>query len=391
MRLVHTSDWHLGRSLGGVGLLGAQALVLDDLVATVRREQVDAVLVSGDVYDKALPNPDAVTLLSETFERLVDAGAQVVVTSGNHDSAIRLGFASRLLQRAGLHVRTSLAEVGTPVLVAGVAIYPLPYLEPALTADALQASRRSHAAVLEAAMTRVRADLASRGGPSVVMGHAFVSGGLSCESERDISIGGVAAVPVQTFAGVSYAALGHLHGRQQAGPNVHYSGSPVAMSFGEAGHVKGYAVVEIEGMAAPRVELVRAPVERALAVLRGRLEELLTQPQYAAAEPSFVAVTLTDPVRPLGAMDRIRRRFPHAIKLEWQPEGGLGQERRTYAARIADRSDLDICCDFLAHVRGGVAAGPGERRLLREAVEASRVGRAVREEEGVVTPASGVA
>jgi DNA repair protein SbcD/Mre11 len=220
VRLIHTSDWHLGRSFHQVGLLGAQAAYLDSLVDVVRRERVDAVLVSGDVYDRAMPSPETVDLLSQSLVRLVDAGAQVVVSSGNHDSAIRLGFASGLLERAGVHLRTCVADVGRPVLVGDVALHPLPYLEPALVADALGATERTHAGVLRAAMGRVRADAATRAGRTVVMAHAFVTGGVSSESERDISVGGVSAVPPDVFAGVDYTALGHLHGRQEVATGV---------------------------------------------------------------------------------------------------------------------------------------------------------------------------
>ena len=141
MRLIHTSDWHLGRSFHQVGLLDAQAAFIDHLVETVRAESVDAVLVSGDVYDRALPAPDTVELLSEAVTRLIDTGAEVVLSSGNHDSAIRLGFAARLLERSGLHIRSSLDSIGRPVMVGGVAIYPLPYLEPSIAADPLGAGR----------------------------------------------------------------------------------------------------------------------------------------------------------------------------------------------------------------------------------------------------------
>jgi exonuclease SbcD len=220
MRLIHTSDWHLGRSFHQVGLLGAQASYLDHLVDVVRREKVDAVLVSGDVYDRAMPAPDTVALLSQALQRLVDAGAQVIISSGNHDSAARLGFGAGLLERTGVHLRTSLADVARPVLLAGAAVYPLPYLEPSLAADALGATERTHAGVLRAAMDAVRADAAARPGvPVVAMAHAFVSGGVGSESERDISVGGVSAVPPTVFAEMAhYAALGHLHGSQQVAP-----------------------------------------------------------------------------------------------------------------------------------------------------------------------------
>ena len=385
MRLIHTSDWHLGRAFHQVGLLDAQAAYLDSLVEVVRTERVDAVLVSGDVYDRAMPSPETVDLLSQSLVRLVDAGAQVVVSSGNHDSAIRLGFASALLERAGLHLRTSVADVGRPVLLGDVAVHPLPYLEPALAADPLAAAERTHAGVLRAAMDRVRADAAGRGGRTVVMAHAFVLGGSTSESERDISVGGVAAVPPEVFAGAHYTALGHLHGRQEVAPGVRYSGSPVAMSFSEWRHVKGSLLVDLSGDE-PVVEHVEAPVGRPLAVLRGTLEHLLADPAHRSAESAWCQVTLTDPVRPLGAMEQVRRRFPHTLELRFDPEGAA-VALRPYAARVATATDVEVCCDFLGHVRGGRGATDDEQALFAEAVEASRVARQVGDDEGVVDPA----
>lgn len=383
VRFLHTSDWHLGRSFHGVGLLAAQAAHLDHLVEVVRTERVDAVLVSGDVYDRAMPAPDTVALLSQTLERVVDAGAQVVVSSGNHDSAVRLGFASGLLERAGVHIRTSVADVGRPVLVGDVAVHPLPYLEPALVADALGAPERTHAAVLRAALDRVRADAATRGGRTVVMAHAFVSGGFSSDSERDIAVGGVAAVPLDVLDGVDYAALGHLHGRQRVSDSVRYSGSPVAMSFSEHGHTKGALLVDLGG-AKPVVTEVDAPVERPLAVLRGTLEDLLADPHHTSAERAWCQVTLTDAARPLGAMERVRRRFPHTLELRFEPEGAA-VPLRSYASRVQAASVVDVCCDFLDHVRGGRPADEEERDLLDEAVTAARVARGLADDEGVAS------
>jgi exonuclease SbcD len=386
VRLIHTSDWHLGRSFHQVGLLDAQAGFIDHLVETVRSESVDAVLVSGDVYDRAMPSPDTVALLSEAVTRLVDAGAGVVVSSGNHDSAIRLGFAADLLARAGLHIRSSTADIGRPVLLDGVAVYPLPYLEPSLTADALGAEERTHAGVITAAMARVRADLTSRGGRSVVMAHAFVTGGATSDSERDISVGGVSAVHPRVFAGVDYVALGHLHGQQRVREEVRYSGSPVAMSFSEARHRKGSWLVDLDdkGVRAAQVE---APVARSLAVLRGDLEDLLADPVHAAAEGAWCQVTLTDPVRPQGAMERLRRRFPHTLVLQFDPQGAP-REMRSYAQRVAQKSEAEVCCDFLAHVRGGHGASEVERSVLVDAVEAVRLRRGAHEDMGAASGGS---
>ena len=384
--MIHTSDWHLGRAFHQVGLHDAQSAYLDSLVDVVRSESVHAVLVSGDVYDRALPAPDTVALLSDVVERIVDAGAAVVLSSGNHDSAIRLGFASRVLERSGVHIRTSLDDIGRPVVVGDVAIHPLPYLEPSLTAGRLGATERTHASVLRAAMERVRESLVTGSHRrSVVMAHAFVTGGATSDSERDISVGGVAAVPPEVFAGVDYAALGHLHGRQQVADGVRYSGSPVAMSFSEARHTKGSWLVDLSGEGDPVVDFVAAPVERPLALLRGTIDELLTGREHTSAESAWCQVTLTDPLRPLGAMERLRARFPHTLDLRFAPTGSV-TTMSAYAASLTERSDLDVCCDFLAHVRGGHGADDTERELLADAVEGARLSRAGSDGEGETAP-----
>lgn len=380
MRLLHTSDWHLGRSFHRVGLLQAQAQVLDHLVEVVRAEQVDVVVVAGDVYDRALPAVDVVALLDDALARLIAARAAVVLTSGNHDSARRLGFGSRLLEQARLHVRTDPARLADPVLLEDrhglVAVYPLPYLEPALVAGTLQVTA-SHEAVLGHALDAVRADLAERpaGIRTVVAAHAFVVGGQAGGSERDISTGGVQAVPTGVFDGIDYVALGHLHGRQRLGEQIRYSGSPLAYSFSEHAQVKGAWLVELGPHSLERVDAVDTPVPRALAVLHGRLPDLLTDLSLAGAEDAWCQVTLTDPQRPREAMQQVRTRFPHALELRFAPDGVTAETARTYTERVRGRDDVELARGFLEHVRGR-AAEPAEVTLLRQAVVAGRLAEA---------------
>ena len=291
MRILHTSDWHLGRSFHGVDLLPAQAAHLDHLVETVRSEGVDLVVVSGDVYDRALPPVGAVELASDVLGRLAAMRVRVVVTSGNHDSAIRLGSNARLVDAAGVHLRTRWQDVGTPVLVEDawgpVAVHGLPYLEPDAVRQAWGLAERTHAAALEAAMSRVHADLDRRGGRSVVMAHAFVAGSaeagatMRSDSERELAVGGLAVVPTSLFTRASYAALGHLHGSRELTSTVRYSGSPVAYSFSEESQTKGSWLVELGRDGVERVDLVPAPVHRGLRRVRGRLEDLLSEPALA--------------------------------------------------------------------------------------------------------------
>jgi exonuclease SbcD len=386
MRLLHTSDWHLGRSFHGVGMLDAQRAFIDQLATFVETESVDVVLIAGDVYDRALPGVDVVGLLDDALVRITDAGAQVVLTSGNHDSAIRLGFASRVLERGGVHLRTRLAELDKPVVFPldegsedgpVLAIYGIPWLEPRLVAEQLGAGTASHYEVTRAATALIRDDLgvrsATRTVHSVVLAHTFVSGGISSDSERDLSIGGVGAVPLDLFDGFGYTALGHLHGRQELSPAVRYSGSPLAYSFSEARHRKGGWLVDVDASGVTGVTGVLWEAPRTLAVLRGRLEELLAAEEFAWAEDAYCQVTLTDTQRPAQAMERLRARFPDTLVLGFEPEGAAAAARTSYSSRLAEADDdLSVCAGFLAHVRGR-DAGDAETAVLAEALEAVRL------------------
>jgi len=386
MRLLHTSDWHLGRSLHRADLRAAQSAFLDHLVEVVRTERVDAVLVAGDVYDRAVPPVDAVALCEDALLRLHDAGASIVLISGNHDSARRLGFGGGLLEKAGVHLRTRLGALDRPVLLEDAdgpaAVYGVPYLEPdAVRGELPPGLPRGHAGVLGHAVARIRADADSRGiRRRVVMAHGWVTGGAASESERDISVGGVGQVPARLFDGFGYVALGHLHGQQTVAPHLRYSGSPLPYSFSEAAQRKGSWLVELDGAGTARAEPVPAPVYRRLSVLRGRLEQVLGSAAHAEHEADFVSVTLTDPSRPEGAMDALRARFPHILVLAHEPEGVV-PEQRGYRARVAGRDDLSVAAEFVQHVRNEPLSA-GERQLLTEAFEAARKEDAVAGEAG---------
>ncbi|MDO8210884.1 exonuclease SbcCD subunit D [Conexibacter sp. CPCC 206217] len=390
-RFLHTADWHLGRAFHGEDLLREQAAFVDFVVDVARAQAVDGILLAGDVYDRALPPVDAVRLASEALARLSEV-APVVVISGNHDSAARLGFGAELFARARVHVATDPAAIGMPVSIAGTLVYPLPYLEPDLVRAPLGVEERSHAAVIGAAMARVRGDLAARGlhadaatttrapgdtgaTPVIVMAHAFVSGAAGSESERDLAVGGAAHVPPGAFAGADYVALGHLHGPQTVGAGTgRYAGSPLAFSFSEATQRKSVAIVEV-GEGAVGVELLPVPVPRKLASLRGTLDELLADPRLRDREADWVQATLTDPVRPSDAMERLRARFPHAVVLAFDPQGDAGSARDSYQ-RLRGLDDDELLRRFVADVRGS-GADDDELSLLRDALTARRVAEAV--------------
>ena len=393
MRILHTSDWHIGRTFHGHSTLENLGTVLDALAAVVREKAVDVVVVAGDVFDSATPAREAFDVLSGAIRQIREAGAYVVITSGNHDSATRLGFQSEWAGLAGIHVITRPEQFDEPVVIddayGPVLFYGIPYLEPALVRHLYPGvEMRRHAQVLGYAMQRIRDDIARRDGArSVVLSHAFVvnvpsasasnvtvptaSAAASSEAsdvERDITAGGLDLVSVDVFDGPDYVALGHIHGRSTLTPAIRYSGAPLHYSFGEATKPRGAWLVELDAGGLDTVEWVDLPVPRPLTVLTGELAELLADPAYASAEGHFVSVVLTDQVRPIDGMRRIQTRFRHAVALTHQPSVVAELPAASYSERLHARSDSEVVAGFLEFVRNGAGPTDAESELIVEVI-----------------------
>ncbi len=377
MRILHTGDWHLGRTLLGADLLEHQAAFLDWLVDLVRARAIDLVVIAGDVYDRAIPPVDAVRMLSHALERLAGS-ATVVLTPGNHDSAARLGFGAGVMG-ARVRILAEPAGIATPVLLdddsGQVAVYGIPYLHPDLTRYALAAVpdeplARSHQAVVGAAMDRVRADLAGRPGTrSVVVAHAFVGGTEPSDSEQDIRVGGVDRVAESVFDGVDYVALGHLHGPQRvgAGDRIRYAGSPLAFSFGERNQQKSVTVVDLDASGTVTVELVPAPVPRRLVDVRGTIDEIESG-AFRSASDAWVRVAVTDSVHPERMYARVKDHFPHALAITHEPADR--GERAAARAVTATSDPVEVAADFVSFATGA-APDDDDRAILTEAYEAA--------------------
>ncbi|MBF6145388.1 exonuclease SbcCD subunit D [Nocardia nova] len=374
MRMLHTSDWHIGRTFHGVDLLADQARALEAVAELVTAQQVDVVVVPGDVYDRSIPSADAIAVCNKGFEAIRAAGATIVATSGNHDSPTRLGALGSFAAAGGLHLRTSVAEVDRPVMLADehgpIACYGIPYLEPEITRAELDVPQaRSHAEILDAALARIRADRQRRGDPrTVVLAHAFVVGAEATGSERSIAVGGVETVPLSAFEGIDYVALGHLHSPQTLSESVRYSGSPLPYSFAERSHRKAVWIVDLDAEGLASVQRHELPVVRGLRQLTGVLDELLSAAEYADAEDDYVSAVLTDHARPVDALRRLRGRFPHAVHVEWTRPEANSQLR--YRERVHGLRDSEIAHSFLSDVRGEPTAG--EMALIEQALSAAR-------------------
>ncbi|MGL3151540.1 exonuclease SbcCD subunit D [Microbacterium sp. A82] len=380
MRILHTSDWHIGRTFHGNSTMDALADVLSALVRQVAElsaseNPVDVVIIAGDVFDSATPAGPAYTLLGNTLVALHETGARVIVTSGNHDSAARLGFQAQLL-RDGIHVMTDPLAIGRPVTIddadGPVHFYGIPYLEPAIVRQHWpEATLRTQAQTMAHAMGLVRADLASRAGRSVAIAHCFAAGVEATDGlEREVRQGGLDVVPLNVFDGPDYVALGHIHGRQTLSERVRYAGAPLHYSFGEQHKERGSWLVDIDRVGAVSAQWLALPVPRRLVTLTGALDEILSAENVAAHADDWVCAVYTDTLPQAEPMRRLKERFPYCAMVQHAPVGAAETEERSYSDRLKTAvTDTERIEAFLEHVRAGHGASERESELIDEILD----------------------
>jgi exonuclease SbcD len=356
MRLLHTSDWHIGRQLHGVSLLEDQAHVLDQIVSTVAEQAVDVVLISGDLYDRSVPPTEAVSLLNATLNRLChDLGVQVIIIAGNHDSAERLDFAADLLGDAGLHIVGPLSADIQPISLTvddmTVDFFGLPYADPARVRHVYGAELSSHEDAMALLLDSVKTKK-QPGRPSVVLSHCFIDGGEESDSERPLSIGGADRINADLFAPFTYSALGHLHRPQYKGQeHVRYSGSILKYSFSEVEHQKSVTLVELSAAGGVTTEYVELQPLRDMRILEGALEDILAAGASDPHSNDYVLARLTDTHAILDIIGKLRDVYPNTLHLErpgLQPKGGLPDAGR----EMMKQSELELFENFYAEVNG---------------------------------------
>lgn len=320
MRFLHTSDWHLGKTLCNASLLDDQAHVLDQVLLAIRDVRPDAFVIAGDVYDRAVPPKEAVSLLDAFLVRVIrEEKVPVLIIAGNHDSPERLGFGASFLGEQGLFVAGAWSPA--PVVLGRVAFHLVPYGDPATVRFALgDESIRTHQDALAAQLARVR-ELHPDGHRSVIVAHAFVRGGLVSESELALAVGGAGEVDGGLFAEFDYTALGHLHRPQDVGgmPQVRYAGSLLKYSASEAGHVKAMTLVEFPEAGPVITEPWPLSPRRDLRRLKGHFQELLTGSDPGNHE-DYLFVELLDQGPVLDAMVRLRQVYPNLLGLQGPAE-----------------------------------------------------------------------
>ncbi|MDO4620348.1 MAG: exonuclease SbcCD subunit D [Lachnospiraceae bacterium] len=360
MKLLHLSDLHLGRSLKDYDLIRDQAYFLDTVIETVHANAIDAVLLAGDIYDRAVPSEAAVNLLDSFFERLVESGTETFVISGNHDSDDRLHFGSSLFEERHIHIAAKfngeLKEYTLQDDFGPVHLYLLPFVKASQVRHFYPDEEiATYEDAVRCILRHADIDFSER---NVIVSHQFVAGsagdpekggseGLSVQS-----VGLVERISAACFDGFDYAALGHIHAPQQVGrKEVRYAGSPLKYSLSEAGHNKTMPFITLQEKGDVSVELLPVTPLRDLRHIKGTLKELLDGSSISGEE-DFIYATLTEEYPGTDLMGTFRQYYPNTVAIDYE------QKRKTAAAdentgeAAETRTFSEIICDFYRKMYG---------------------------------------
>ena len=377
MKILHTADWHLGQTFHGQPLLDDQQVVLDELIRVAKDARVDAVVMAGDVYDRALPPTEAVNLLDEVLQRLVrDVQVPVLLIAGNHDNPARLDFGRRLFETNRLYITGQPGAAVAPIRLEDawgpVWFAPLPYCEPLLATELSGTRQHTHEEALRWQAGQMLARIPARE-RKVALSHAFVTGAaVTPESERTLAAGGAEQVSLSCYGAFDYAALGHLHARQHCGGKAAYSGSLMKYSFSEVHQKKGIILAELDKDGQVALEDVPLTAPRELDIVRGSFADLLATPDPAKVD-NYLQVTLTDTEPVLDAKNRLEQVYHHVLQIQYGQLAPRPEE--TEEAGRRGKTDRELFEQFFRDVNGGDMSEKERQVLTATLEELAREGR----------------
>lgn len=355
MRILHTSDWHLGRIFYGIYLTDDQAYVLDEFINLVRDSKPDAIVISGDIFDRSVPPVEAIDLLDDTISKiLIDYKVPVITIAGNHDSPDRIGFGYRIMRDMGFNISGRLDVKAMSTVIEDkygpVYFYSVPYVEPAIVRERLEDdSIHSHDDAMRCLLQNIKGGM-KKNCRSVLIAHAFVAGCKESESERPLSIGGSGTVDASYFNGFDYVALGHLHRPQRVGcENIRYSGSLMKYSFDEADHKKCVYIVDMDETGGVKVSEVQLKPRRDIRRIEGYLKDILKGPQNSESPDDYLMVTIKDNDAILNVMDKLRGIYPNVLHVE-RPQLTSGNGLFGVDKNYKKMSGLDLFSSFYNQV-----------------------------------------
>ena len=369
MRFIHTADWHLGKLFGQRHMTEDQAYVLEELLALCKDVHPDAFIIAGDVYDRAVPPPEAVNLFNEILTRIAEQGIRVLYIAGNHDSAVRLNFGAQLLRASGIYPAGIVRAAEPPVVLSDeygdVYFSLIPYGDPPHVREAFALDENlsfDRALAVQIAAARAQIPLSAR---SVAVAHAFVIGGQTSESEHALSVGGSDQVSAENFAAYSYTALGHLHAPQRAGAeHIRYSGSLLKYSFDEARQKKGVELIELDAVGAASHTFYPLTPRHDVRIVSGMMDELMHKDFDLLPHDDYICVELLDMDAVLAAHEKLRKIYPNLFTIT-RPNINVNRLSSTERSYERGKSDLHLFSEFYADVTASEMTEAERRELIR--------------------------
>lgn len=324
MKFFHISDLHLGKRVYEFSMLEEQRELLKTILEEIEKQQPDALLITGDIYDKPVPPIEAVILLDSFLTELAEKGVHTYIIAGNHDSAQRLSFGREIFAKRQIHIVGSLSEkieVFTETDAYGeVKLWLLPFFKPAHVNGILQEEYQTYQDAAKGLLERAEIDFGKR---NILLAHQFVTWkgeAKRCDSEM-LTLGGVEEIDAGLFFAFDYTALGHLHSPQQMGrETVRYAGSPMPYSFSEIYRKKGITVVTLQEKGNTAIEFIPLETKRKFREIKGPLAELYKAAQAEGGSEDYIRCILTDKEALLDPIGQLRTVYPNLMTLEFARE-----------------------------------------------------------------------
>lgn len=357
MRLFHTADWHLGRIFHNISLLEDQKYIIEQLISEVEQRKPDAVIIAGDIYDKAIPPEGAIRLLEYFINRVGgELSVPIIMISGNHDSGARLSFASSVLKKADVHIIGKSTLDASPILLkdthGDIYIYPLPYLSPLMARSLYQDSEiKTHQDVIARQVTNILLKH-PKDKRSLLIMHEFVTGAEQSESERLLTVGGTSHIDSDIVSAFDYVAMGHLHRPQSCGhQHIRYSGSLLKYSFSEVNHTKGVTEVIFNADGFSECNSINLKPLREMRIIQGKFEELLQQARLDTCTEDFIRAELLDEMTIYEPMRRLKEVYPNVLETKYirlHNTQGISTEKSFH--ELHKQNVADLFNQFYQHV-----------------------------------------
>ncbi len=372
MKLMHLGDLHLGKTLGDYNLIDDQEYILEQILSIAKEREVDALLIAGDVYDKAQPSEEAVRLLDTFLYRLAENGIEAFIISGNHDSDERLNFGRTFFSNKGIHIYSKyegkLMACDYEKEGVKVKIWLMPYIKASQVRRFYPEEKIDNYG--QAVRTVIEHSGVNREDCNILVAHQFVTGKGSgpalsgSESLGTQNVGLVEKIGYDGFKDFAYVALGHIHSPQHVGrTEIRYAGSPLKYSLSEANNRKSVPIITIDGKENVKVDLIPLKPMRDLRHIRGPIRELIDKANVVAPD-DFIYVTLTDEEIINDAMGIIRQVYPNTVKIDYDNSRTREIEQIDISKIAKNRSFDELIGDFYRQMYGCEISGE-EMDLMR--------------------------